>query len=422
LISSLDGMYFLGRGSRSLAGRLWQGCARRSFVTTSRRAAEQVRIVEVGPRDGLQNEKATVPLKTKIELIDRLAQTGLRDIEAGSFVAPKWIPQMANSAEILQHLLTRPPPAPHGITYSFLVPNTKGLENFLSISDQALASASSPQRDGARAGNTTTQDPNKMSTSAAPPTPPPSPSPSSTARNGARAGIKSTRDAKEMSSSTSRFGSERPPVETEIAVFAAATESFSKANLNCTIAESIERFRPIFALSKEHNLRVRAYISVVLGCPYEGSDVSAGKVAELSATLLEMGADEISLGDTTGMGTAPRTSELLKALHAAGISNHDLAVHFHDTYGQALVNTVVALEQGIRTFDSSVGGLGGCPYSKGATGNVATEDLVHCIHSLGASTGVSLEKTAEIGAWISKELGRPNESRAGKAILAKLAA
>ena len=165
---------------------------------------------------------------------------------------------------------------------------------------------------------------------------------------------------------------------------------------------------------------MRGYVSVALGCPYEGPEVSPAKVAEIAATLLEMGADEISVADTTGMGTATKTQELLKALFGAGISAKDLALHFHDTFGQALVNVVVGLEQGIRTFDSSVSGLGGCPYSKGATGNVATEDLLHCLHSLGATTGVDVEKMAEIGNWISKELGRPNDSRAGKAILARM--
>ena len=179
--------------------------------------------------------------------------------------------------------------------------------------------------------------------------------------------------------------------------------------------------KPIVSLAKSRNLRVRGYVSVALGCPYEGPNVSPPKVAELTATLLEMGADEVSVADTTGMGTAPRTQELLKALSAAGIANKDLALHFHDTYGQALVNAVVGLEHGIRTFDSSVGGLGGCPYSKGATGNVATEDLVYCMHSLGARTGVNVEKMAEIGAWITSELGRANDSRAGKAVLARLA-
>ena len=172
--------------------------------------------------------------------------------------------------------------------------------------------------------------------------------------------------------------------------------------------------------AKEMDLKVRAYISVALGCPYEGPDVDPHKVAELAVSLLEMGADEISVADTTGMGTAPKTAELLKTLNAAGVDKHDLALHFHDTYGMALVKSVVALEHGIRTFDAAVGGLGGCPYSPGATGNVATEDLVHLFHSLGMNTGVSMEKLSEIGEWISTELGKSNESSAGKATLAQM--
>lgn len=207
---------------------------------------------------------------------------------------------------------------------------------------------------------------------------------------------------------------------TEISLFAAATEAFSKANTNCTIAESLERIKPIVTLAKTRNIRVRGYVSVALGCPYEGPEVNPSTVADITASLLEMGADEVSVADTTGMGTAPRTMELLQALKAAGIANTDLALHFHDTYGQALVNTLVGLEHGIRIFDSSVGGLGGCPYSKGATGNVSTEDLIHTIHSLGMHTGVNLEEMSRIGSWISGELGRANDSRAGKATLGRL--
>jgi hydroxymethylglutaryl-CoA lyase len=206
----------------------------------------------------------------------------------------------------------------------------------------------------------------------------------------------------------------------ELSIFTAATESFTQKNTNCSIAESLKRFEPIMSKAKEMDLKVRAYISVALGCPYEGPDVDPHKVAELAVSLLEMGADEISVADTTGMGTAPKTLELLKTLNAAGVTKDDLALHFHDTYGQALVNSVVALEHGIRTFDAAVGGLGGCPFSPGATGNVATEDLVHCFHSLGAKTGVDMEKLAEVGEWISQELGRANDSRAGKATLAQL--
>lgn len=281
---------------------------------------------------------------------------------------------MANSADILEHVLRSPQP----ITYQWLLPNVKGLDNFL----KTWQAQSSPAQD-------------------AYPTPPPSPDPEA----------QTSASAERMSSSS--------PVH-ELSIFTAATESFTQKNTNCSIAESLKRFEPIMSRAKEVGLNVRAYISVALGCPYEGPNVDPHKVADLAVSLLEMGADEISVADTTGMGTAPKTLELLKTLNAAGIDKSDLALHFHDTYGQALVNSVVALEHGIRTFDSAVAGLGGCPYSPGATGNVATEDLVHCFHSLGAKTGVDIEKLSEVGEWISHELGRANESRAGKATLAQL--
>ena len=310
---------------------------------------------------------------------------------------------MANSADVLNYILGNPPPATHPIAYNFLVPNLKGMQNFLRTSNA----------DGK--GPFVGFD--------APPTPPPSPKPD----DEAAAPIASSEDPNDMPSDTSGLDKSKNKDSStasgstiEISLFTAATEAFSKANTNCSIAESIERFKPIIEEAKSRNIRVRGYVSVALGCPYEGPNVSPSKVAEITTTLLELGADEVSVADTTGMGTAPRTRELLKALSAAGISTHDLALHFHDTYGQALVNTVVGLEHGIRTFDSSVGGLGGCPYSKGATGNVATEDLVYCLHSLGAKTGVDVEKVAEIGAWISKELSRPNDSRTGKAMLARM--
>lgn len=269
---------------------------------------------------------------------------------------------MASTSEILQYLIRTPPNSQNQIAYNYLVPNIKGLETLIKVMEAEGATAA--PKDDINAGSTSNT--------------------------------------------------------TEISLFAAATESFSKANTNCTIAESIERVRPIVALAKEKDIRVRGYVSVALGCPYEGPNVPPGKVAEITATLLEMGADEVSVADTTGMGTAPRTLELLQALSAAGIANSDLALHFHDTYGQALVNTIVGLEHGIRIFDSSVGGLGGCPYSKGATGNVSTEDLVHTLHGLGMHTGIDLEEMSRIGAWISEQLGRANESRAGKAILARM--
>ncbi|KAL2046924.1 hypothetical protein N7G274_000942 [Stereocaulon virgatum] len=388
-------------------------CKRRWFTTSSRRGAGEVRIVEVGPRDGLQNEKTSIPLPVKLELIRRLSGTGVRNIEAGSFVAPKWVPQMANSAEVLNDLLGYPPLAPVPIAYNFLVPNLKGMHNFLNAVESSASERGS-------APITSPENPN------APPTPPPSPPPEK-GETGEQAPITSTEDPNEMPSSTSGVNDSVQPGQSsmgsnnmEVSLFTAATEAFSKTNTNCSIAESLERCKPIVSLAKSRDIRVRGYVSVALGCPYEGPDVDPHKVAEITATLLEMGADEVSVADTTGMGTAPKTQELLKALFAAGIAPKDLALHFHDTYGQALVNAVVGLEHGIRTFDSSVGGLGGCPYSKGATGNVATEDLVHCLHSLGGHTGIDMEKMAEIGAWISKELGRPNDSRAGKAILARL--
>lgn len=258
---------------------------------------------------------------------------------------------MASTAEICEHILRTPPPSQQEVTYNYLVPNIKGMQQLVEIVDSAAEAATSIP---------------------------------------------------------------------EISLFTAATEAFCKANINCTIAESLERFRPIVALAKERKIRVRGYVSVALGCPYEGPDVPPSKVADVTASLLEMGADEVSVADTTGMGTAPRTMALLNALQVAGIAKTDLALHFHDTYGQALVNTMVGLEHGIRIFDSSVAGLGGCPYSRGATGNVATEDLVYTLHSLGMHTGIDLVEMARIGSWISGEIGRSHESRAGKATLSRL--
>ncbi|KAH6990632.1 P-loop containing nucleoside triphosphate hydrolase protein [Ilyonectria sp. MPI-CAGE-AT-0026] len=336
----------------------WQ----RGFATAGGASYDnRVKLVEVGPRDGLQNEKKTIPLATKIELIERLARTGVSTIEAGSFVSPKWVPQMANSSEILEHILQQKVSSPVPISYSFLAPNIKGLQNaakLLSENPKAFATQLTPAS-----------------------------------------------EAEAVS---------KPSVE--VAVFAAATESFSQKNLNCDIQTSLERFKEVIQDSKALGLRVRAYISVVLGCPFEGFEVDPHKVAEIAADLLESGADEISLGDTTGMGTAPRTSALLKCMASAGIRSEDIAMHFHDTYGQALVNTAVSLEHGIRTFDSSVGGLGGCPYSPGATGNVATENMVYFMETLGMDTGISLDAMTDIGAWITKELGKSNASSVGKAL------
>ncbi|EON67987.1 hypothetical protein W97_07133 [Coniosporium apollinis CBS 100218] len=384
----------------------------RRTLATAARSAEQVRIVEVGPRDGLQNEKKAIELETKIEFIKRLAQTGLRTIEAGSFVSPKWVPQMANSSDILEHILQQPPQAPEPINYQFLLPNSYGLGNFLKVYKHYGDSAQPAADTGY-------------------PTPPPSPSPSD---NGPALNT-SSQDANAMPSATDPTAAMSQPVnsspsssssssstlpEIELSIFTAATETFTQKNINCSIAESLERFKPIFGAGKEYRLRVRAYISVALGCPFEGPDVDPHQVADLAVSLLEMGAHEISVADTTGMGTAPKTQELLKTLKAAGVDAGDLALHFHDTYGMALVNTVVGLDHGVRTFDASVAGLGGCPYSPGATGNVGSEDMVHLCHSLGLKTGVDIEKLSRVGDWIAGEVGKANESRAGKATIARL--
>ncbi|KAG9827917.1 hydroxymethylglutaryl-CoA lyase, partial [Aureobasidium melanogenum] len=377
--------------------RIPRALSRRCFSITSRRPADHVRIVEVGPRDGLQNEKSSISPETKIDLVRRLAATGLKTIEAGSFVHPKWTPQMASSDKVLQNILQNPPQTTEPITYQWLLPNMKGLDNFFSVQAQNSAQGdssyptppSSPVHDSGPAQNTSTQNPNHM--------------PSATSGAAAMASESSPHQPKH-----------------EVSIFLAATESFSQKNTNCSIAESLEKFQPLITSARDKGFGVRAYISVALGCPFEGPDVDPHKVAELAASLLEMGADEISVADTTGMGTAPRTRELLRTLTAAGIRNDDLALHFHDTFGQAIVNTLVGLEHGVRTFDSAVGGLGGCPYSPGATGNVATEDLVYTLESLGVNTGIDLAEISRIGDWITSEIGKPNESRAGKATLAKL--
>ncbi|KAH7269519.1 P-loop containing nucleoside triphosphate hydrolase protein [Fusarium redolens] len=328
----------------------------RGLATASNQSYDnRVRLVEVGPRDGLQNEKKAISLETKIELIERLARTGVSTIEAGSFVAPKWVPQMSNSSEILQHILDGKVSSPGPISYSFLAPNGKGLKSAVDVLN-------------ANSGKFATQ----------------------------------------LEPAAGAEAATKPSVE--VAVFAAATESFTQKNLNCDIKTSLERFKEVIRDSKAIGLRVRAYISVVLGCPFEGFDVDPHKVAEIATDLLEAGADEISLGDTTGMGTAPRTGALLQCMSAAGIRTEDIAMHFHDTYGQALVNTAVSLEHGIRTFDSSVGGLGGCPYSPGATGNVSTENMVYFMETLGMDTGINLDAMSDIGEWIAKELGKENGS------------
>lgn len=274
---------------------------------------------------------------------------------------------MESSNEILEHILQGKIESPNPISYSFLAPNLKGLAN-------ATATLQ------AHPGTFVTEAPAR-------------------ARNGKNG------------------DDDKPGVE--LAVFAAATETFTQKNLNCDIATSLTRFRAVIAEAKRvvPDIRVRAYISVVLGCPFEGADVDPRRVAEMATSLLEMGADEIALGDTTGTGTAPRTAALLRCVAAAGVRPGDLAVHLHDTYGQALVNAAVALEAGIRTLDSAAGGLGGCPYSPGATGNLATEDLVYFLESLGMHTGVDLDGVVDAGEWVSGVLGRRNASAVGRAVL-----
>jgi hydroxymethylglutaryl-CoA lyase len=294
----------------------------------------KVKIVEVGPRDGLQNEPRALPVETKIELIDRLSATGLPVVEAGAFVSAKKIPQMAGSAQVLQGI-TRCA----GVRYPVLVPNEQGF-------DAAL-----------------------------------------------EAGVD------------------------EIAVFGAASETFSQANINCSIAESLQRFAIVCAKAKQAGVRVRGYISCVLGCPYEG-DVPAARVADMAAKLVELGCYEISLGDTIGVGTPKRAREMVKTV-ARAVPMEKLAAHFHDTYGQALANILAAIEEGVHVVDSSVAGLGGCPYAPGASGNVASEDVVYMLEGLGLSPGVDLDRLARTGAWISKILGRETSSKAGRALAAR---
>ena len=293
-----------------------------------------VKIVEVGPRDGLQNEPQSLAPAIKIELIDRLAATGLSVVEAGAFVSPKRIPQMADSDKVLAGIKRRP-----GVHYPVLVPNEQGL-------DAAIAAGAD-----------------------------------------------------------------------EVAIFGAASESFSKANINCTIEESLQRFAIVCAKAKKAGVRVRGYISCVLGCPYEG-DVPVTKVAEVAARMAELGCYEIWLGDTIGVGTPKRAREMIKTV-ARSVPMEKLAAHFHDTYGQALANILAAIEEGVRVADSSVAGLGGCPYAPGASGNVASEDVVYMLEGLGMSPGVDLDALARTGAWISQTLGRESASRAGRALAAR---
>ena len=295
---------------------------------------QSVRLVEVGPRDGLQNEPREVPTAVKVELIERLADAGLPAVEATAFVSPKWIPQMADHTEVLERIRRKP-----GVDYPVLAPNLKGFE-------------------AARAAGAT-----------------------------------------------------------EVAIFGAASEAFSQKNINCSIAESLERFRPVASEARKHGIKVRGYVSCVLGCPYEG-DIAPQRVADVAAALAEMGCYEISLGDTIGVGTPAKTKAMIEVC-AERVPVARLAGHYHDTYGQALANIYASLELGVATFDASIAGLGGCPYAAGASGNVATEDVVYMLNGLGARTGVDLDKLVEIGAWICGVLGREPSSKAAKALMAK---
>lgn len=291
----------------------------------------KVRIVEVGPRDGLQNEKQPIAPEIKVELINQLAQAGVTYIESGSFVNPKWVPQMAGSETIFKEIERQP-----GVTYAALTPNEKGFERALSVNVD------------------------------------------------------------------------------EVAIFAAASESFSQKNINCSIAESLERFTPIMETAKANDIPVRGYVSCVVGCPYEGK-VSPEKVAEITEKLLTMGCYEVSLGDTTGVGTPADVHKLLDSCLLKTPADK-LAVHFHDTYGQALANIYTALEHGIAVVDSSVAGLGGCPYAKGASGNAATEDVVYMLNGLGIDHGIDLNKLIASGNFICEQLDRETGSKVAKAI------
>ena len=298
---------------------------------------QHVKLVEVGPRDGLQNEANPVPPEVKVELIDRLSAAGLPNVEAAAFVSPRWVPQMADGAEVMARIRRRP-----GTVYSALVPNMKGME-------AALA-----------------------------------------------AGVG------------------------EVVVFSAASEAFAQANINCSIAESIARFEPVAQAAKAAGVRLRGSISCALGCPYQG-EVEPRAVVDVVQRMAALGCDEIDIADTIGVGTPGAVQAVFEA--AAGVFPLDrLAGHFHDTYGQALANILAALQSGVSAFHASVAGLGGCPYAKGATGNVATEDVLYMLEGLGLRTGVDLRAVAETGDFISRAISRPNNSRAGRALLAKWSA
>ncbi len=298
---------------------------------------EFVKLVEVGPRDGLQNEKETIAADVKVALVDRLTAAGFPNIEAASFVSPKWVPQMATSTEVMHRIRRKP-----GVIYSALVPNMKGFE-------AALAA----QAD-------------------------------------------------------------------EVVIFGAASEAFSQKNINCSIEESIARFADVAAAAKQHGLRLRGSVSCSLGCPYQG-DVAPEAVADVVRRMRDLGCDEIDIADTIGVGTAGKVKQVFERV-SREFPLAQLAGHFHDTYGQALANILAALEVGVSIFHASVAGLGGCPYAKGATGNVSTEDVLYLLHGLGIRTGIDLDAVVDAGQFISNHLGRKAVSRAGNAIAARRAA
>ncbi|MFN9806082.1 MAG: hydroxymethylglutaryl-CoA lyase [Betaproteobacteria bacterium] len=296
-----------------------------------------VTLVDVGPRDGLQNEKQAIPADIKVELVDRLTAAGLSAIEVTSYVSPKWVPQMADAAEVMTRIRRKP-----GVTYSVLVPNMKGFEAAL------------------------------------------------------------------------------PGRPDEVVVFAAASEAFSRKNINCSIEESIERFRPVVEAARAAGIRVRGALSCALGCPYEGP-VAPAHVGRVAALMKAIGVQHLGVADTIGTGTPRATQAALEAA-LAHFPLADVSGHFHDTYGQAIANVYASLELGVSTFDTSVAGLGGCPYAKGATGNVATEDVLYLLDGLGIDTGIDFAQVVEIGQWISGVLGRKAFARAGNAVAAKKAA
>ncbi|XP_076241644.1 hydroxymethylglutaryl-CoA lyase [Calliopsis andreniformis] len=310
-------------------------CKHNYLFMNIRSCGNFVKVVEVGPRDGLQNEENIVSTDVKVDFINKLSETGLKNIEVTSFVSPKWIPQMADNAQVFCKIKKKP-----DVSYPVLVPNLKGLGDALKVDVR------------------------------------------------------------------------------EIAVFGAASETFSKKNTNCSIKDSMKNMKVVIEEAKREDLKVRGYVSCVVGCPYEG-ETRPALVANLTAFMLELGCYEVSLGDTIGIGSPNKIKKVLYELEHVSKDMNKYAIHCHDTYGQALVNIYASLECGVRTFDSSVAGLGGCPYAAGASGNVATEDLLYFLHGQGLETGVNLDQIVEIGDFISNQLQRRNQSKAGVAILAK---